>query len=218
MVSPQVYMQAAQLLLDNVTNKMMPTSGGVVGLWHEAFAVAVFEENLNRGADAWAPRLGLGRRAATAKEWNQWVTASIGQLRESEAIFDSTFRVDLDGFWHTWHSALGETGSWPVSMDEVVNLKLMDAKTNEAVASLDPRQQGVLAEPAIFDSQKKTLDSLVGYSPTYGENAARTTPRAELSKRIEKHVAWHNGKKLPKQEKASYRKYQDEGAWYVQSS
>lgn len=218
MVNPQVYMQAAQLILDNVTNGMMPTAGGVVGLWHEAFAVAVFEENINRGADAWAPRLGLGRQAATAKEWDQWVKASIGQLRESEAIFDSTFRVDLDGFWHTWHSALGETGAWPVSMDEVVNLKLMDAKTNEAVASLDRRQQGVLAEPAIFDSQKKTLDALVGYSPTYGADAARNTPRAELSKRIEKHVAWHNGKKLPKQEKASYRKYQDEGAWYIQSS
>lgn len=219
-VSADAAVQAASLILANVEQNLMPTAGGVVPLWDEAFAAAVFEENIGRRTP-WAPKLGRNRKGepvALAKEWDDWVKASIGQMRESEELMDSMFRTDLDGFWHTWQSAIEETGTMAVSTDQLINLKLMDRDTNLAVASLDPKQESILSSPVVFETQKATLDAIVGYDPNYIARDARTTPSSELAKRIEKHSQWISTRKVPKQKKTSMREYLDEGAWYVESS
>lgn len=221
-VSPEAAVQAAQLILGNVENNMIPTAGGVVALWDAAFAGAVYEANLHRGVNAWAPRLGPGQRgkeAPLASSWDEWTKATFGQVRESEEIFDTTFRYDLDGFFHTWQNATEDLSIMAVSMDAVLDKKLMDAEANKAIASLDPNQEILLTEPAIFDSMRATLDTLVGENPEYRAQAARSVPKSELAQRIEKHVAWHAGKRIPKQEgRLSYRKYMEEGSWYLESS
>lgn len=216
-VSPAVYLQAASIILQNVEEHLIPTYGGVVPVPHHALMAAVHEANEGR-PERWAPRMGTGRSKELAGSWKQWVTTTFGQVRESSDLFDSTFAQDANGFMHTWQTASEDAGPQHVSLDQLRELKLMDPETNSFLASLDPNEEARLTQPVIFETMTATLDAITGQNPTYTREAARTTPAAELSKRIEKHVQWRAARRMPKQQKQSFREFENQGSWYLQSS
>lgn len=215
-VSPDVYIQVASLILDNVREHMIPTYGGVVPVPDHALMASVFEANLGR-KDAWAPRTNTGRKMNLAKGWNEWVSTTYAHVMRSEELFDATFMQDTNGFMHTWQSANADAGVTHVSLDQLRAQKLFDVETNRFLANLDPSEEARLTQPVIFETMRATLDQLVGDEESFTREAARTTPDSELAKRLERHIQWRAGKKMPKQEKQTLHSLRDEGTFYLHS-
>ena len=205
-------LQAASLIYENVSQNLIPTSGGVVPIPHETLMRQIHE------AGVWAPKTSRKRKSPLAKDWDEWVTSIFGQVEESLELFDSTFRTDNDGFAHTYKGSSIHTMEMPASMEALVDAKLMDKETNQFLTSIDPKEEALLAEPAIFDTMRATLDAITGHLPLARSESARTTPESTLAQRIEKHVQWRSKKGLQKQEKVSYRNYTERGARYLESS
>lgn len=207
----------AELILTNVRKNRIPTYGGVVPLMGETILKLIFQANEGL-PKPWAPTMGAGRKAKYAKNWNAWVETTFGQVLESKELFDSAFRQDLDGFMHTYQAATKDLLDTPVSMDEDINVKLMDKDANMFVASLDPLENSLLTEPIILETMKATLDAIVGQDQAATYEAARTAGTSDLAKTLEKHAAWIRSKQLPRQEQMSMKHYAEEGAWYIESS
>lgn len=205
-------LQAASLIFENVSQNLIPTAGGVVPTPHETLMRQIHE------AGVWAPKTSRKRKAPLARGWDEWVTTIFGQVEESLELFDSTFRTDEDGFVHTYKGSSIHTVEVPTSTDTLVALKLMDKETNQFITSIDPKEEALLTEPAIFDTMRATLDAITGHLPLTRSESARSTPESELAKRIDKHLQWRSKKGLQKQEKVSYRNYTERGARYLESS
>lgn len=204
--------QAASMILENVSQNLIPTAGGVIPVPHETLMRTIKE------AGVWAPKTSRKKKAPLAKGWDDWVTAIFGQVNETEELFDSTFRSDNDGFAHTYKGSSTDTMNMPTSLDTLIDLKLMDKTTNEFIASIDPDEQALLTSPVVFDTMRATLDAITGHTPLHRVESARDTPESELAKRIQKHVEWRAKKGLQKQERVSYRNYTERGVHYLNSS
>lgn len=217
-ISAKAAIETVELMLDNVAKGHIPTYGGTVALWPDQIAHAVYKANLQRTDGNWAPAAQIGKRdTQLAQSYEGWFKASMGQVMESEVEFDSAFRIDLDGMWHTWQGHFTSTGSLATSLDEQVDYSLLSKEVNMEMTSIDPRQDGLFTNPALFDTQKATLDAIVGYDPTYVQETARLTPGSSIYDRLDRQKNWINKINAPKQERITYRNYYKSGAWYVDS-
>jgi hypothetical protein len=218
-VSPSAALQAMQVIVDNVRDHLIPTYGGVVPLPDHATMALIHDSNERRPEkDRWAPRMGVGRKKELAGKWDDWVKATFGQTMDSSDLFDAAFAQDANGFMHTWQSAHEDRGPQHVSLDRLREQKLYNVEANQFLASQDPSEEARLTQPVIFETAVATLDAITGQEAAFNRESARTTPDAELAQRIEKHLKWRASRKMPKQQKQSYKQFRDQGTWYLETA
>ena len=86
-------------------------------------------------APACCCRSKVGRRPKLAESWDQWVYAAFGQMLESNTEFHSMYRMDLDGFLHTYQGTGSAFETMSLSTDQEFNKKLMDTGASDAADS-----------------------------------------------------------------------------------
>jgi hypothetical protein len=213
-VTPQLYLEAVQLMIDNVATGMHPLHGGMVPLEHEAFLKMIFQANEDLKQHHWAPLAKDGRKRVAAKSWDQWVAAVHGQMRSSNYELNQAFRTDLDGFWHTYQGTTPAFNTIATSMDMMIAQKLRDPKTNERYVSMNPILSAAVQDPLILDSQSRVLDELVGFELTKASvTDSRTTPDTGLAERGNRMASWLAGNKIKKQKRVALRNYVAEGVY-----
>ena len=221
-ISQSAYLQAVELMLENVGPKkrLHPLHGGVVSFEHHDFWRMVYDANLRKPPhQRWAPVSHLRANGAkeVAKDWNSWVAALIDQHMESNTEFHAMFRTDLDGFWHTYQGTIPSLLTQQMSMDDMVNLKLMDPETNRFYLSLDPQERALMSDPIILNNQSLTYDAIMGNPTTIAGLDARTTETSDLAQQIERQKNWLAGQGMAPQEQVNARQYARNGVKYLET-
>jgi hypothetical protein len=218
-ITQSAYIQAVDLMLENVGKKLHPLHGGVVPLEHHNFWRMVYDANEKRPvADRWRPATKItGERTEVAKSWYEWVESLMGQVRESNTEFHSMFRQDLDGHWHTYQGTASSLLTQQLSWDELTSLKLMDAEANRFYLSMDPSEDALMKDPIILDNMLINYSTIMGHAPTFTGLDARTTEVSDLAQQIERQKAWLNKQRITPQKQVSIHDYARQGVEYLES-
>ena len=220
-ITQEMYMQVVDIMIDNVKESLQPLHGGAVPMPRKDFWFKVYNAN-DPASNGWAPAAskmeGRTTQKTLAKSWDEWVTTLVGQMRDSNTEFHSMYRLDLDGMWHSYQGSTGLMQQMAISTDEAIELGLMDSDTNEYFLSLDVGQDVLLREPMILDTMRMSLDALAGYTGGFEGSVSRFVPRSVLSEQLKRQQQWLKTKKVPKQEKMTFRQYMSEGAVYIEST
>jgi hypothetical protein len=220
-LTQEMYTQVVGIMLDNVRENMHPLHGGAVPMERKDFWRKVFNAN-SPSSGGWAPaasvRTGRTTTRNLAKGWDEWVTTLVGQMRDSNTEFHAMYRLDLDGMWHTYQGSTGMMSQLGISTDMATELGLMDPDTNEFYISLDKGQNALIREPLLLDTMRMSLDALAGYSSDFKGSVARFVPQSVLSEQFDRQKDWLRSKKIPTQEKMTFRQYMSDGAVYIESA
>lgn len=218
-ISEKSYRQAVQMLLDNVNDNMNPLHGGAVHLPSESFWSKVFKAQAG-ARDPWAPVAQKKRRKKVlAQGYEQWVFSLFDQVRSSKSPFHAMYRLDVDAFWHTYQGARPTFASLPLSMDDQVDLMLMDAETNLPLVSMDPLTQALYRDPVLMEDMSFNLDTLTGHNTDLVRpDVAAQVSSSALQEQIERQKAWLKGNKLGRQKPTSTANYYRNGVSYVEQT
>jgi hypothetical protein len=218
-LSAEVMKTGIEFMKRNLIKGLHPLHGGMVPLEHEAFWKMVFDAQRGLPDSAqWRPLMdGSKKTKQYATTWADWVNTLHGQMRESSKSFNSRFRTDLDGFYHTYQGVTPDFMVMASSTSEEVTTKLFDEETNRPYLSIDPGRDAVLRDPIILDSQYMTYDALMGRDPVTTMEEGETTESSVLAKRIADIERWQRGEELPRQKDLTVKQYAMMGAAYQES-
>jgi hypothetical protein len=221
-VGIEQYKSALAAIRDNVEARMNPLQGGALPLPHSSLVLRRIFDAQKDAANPWRPVTRIGSKStATAKNWDEWVLAIIGQMRESRGTFESMFITDFDGFWQTYIGVAPVMLDIPLSYDTQVAAQLRSVNTNEGldilVRSLNPGRQALLTTPIIGDAVRITLDTMLGRrgSDTVDPRDAPYVHESAASANARRQAAWRAKQKLAKQEKNTLKDYVEDGRVYV---
>ena len=219
-ISANDYIEIVDAMLANVKRYMHPLHGAAVPLEHSAFWRKVFDAQKNRAkSDQWSPMDRIdGKKRVAADDWNAWVAALMGQMTDSNEDFHAMFRVDLDGFFHTYQGVAAGFEQMAVSTDKTLAIKLLDPDTQRFYSSLDPSTRAVLKDPIILDNMVMHWDTLVGNTPSYDSRQARQMPTSTLSEQWSRQKKWLAKEKITPQKQSSIKSYVQKGVYYQESS
>jgi hypothetical protein len=214
----ELYLEAVTAIWTNIQRGMHPLHGADVPLESRTLWAKIFKAQENRGADRWSPlQIVQGKRGKTKRadyNWATWVDTLMGQTRSSNDEFHAMYRVALDGFFHTFQGAAPGFENLPLSMDEQINAKLLDPKTNEPYASLDLGVHALMRDPFLLESMQATWATISGHEAVYNRDAAKDTPASSSHYRRTRRNAWIKENELGRQKKTSMADYARQGVTY----
>ena len=215
----ELYLEAVTAIWTNIQRGMHPLHGADVPLESRTLWAKIFAAQKNRGADRWSPlQIVQGKRGSKKKradyDWATWVNTLMGQVRSSNDEFHAMYRVALDGFFHTYQGAAPGFENLPLSMDEQINAKLMDPKTNEPYASMDLGVHALMRDPYILETMQATWRTISGHEGVYNRDTAKDTPASSSHYRRTRRNAWIKENQLGRQKKTSMADYAREGVTY----
>lgn len=185
-----------RLILDNVASGETPVMGGYVPLLHVHDLRLIYRHNQDPPRP-WAPVLNAEDGGTKAGRWDDWVHASLGSGLASEKTFDAYYLLPTDGFMHTYQHATDSLADLPVSMDVLVQRRVLSMAANEltsglaqaetandhfmnpnyqAVASIDPRTSALVSSPMVLDTARMTLGDMLGGQRIDGEYRGEAPP------------------------------------------
>lgn len=220
-VTPELYRQAVASMLKNVQRHMHPLHGADVPLESQTLWRKIFLAQQSRtSGKMWAPMRYDGKKKKVAdNNWSEWVDVLLGQVLESNKEFHAMFRMDTDGFFHTYQHSTPLHGELPVSLDETVMAKLQDAETNEPYLSIDPGVRVLLREPPILESMEANWRVMSGHTSkaAFDGDVAKDVPASSLFYRNTQREKWLRKNELGRQKKVSFRDYAKQGVEYQEN-
>ena len=180
----RVYYQQAIEALDQIELNL---EAGALPV-HQA-AVPLISRNdlwLLFNAGTWRPV--TDRTAARAETWEEWVDVAFGSAKASE--MQSWLLTPTDGFLHTYADSDNALRGLPTSVDQLKQLQLLDASTNEMIVSLDPTTSQLLREMPIYDARTATYEDIFGGQVHDGKYAGKYPPKSAMARRLGSISRW----------------------------
>jgi hypothetical protein len=215
-VTPEMYRQAVVSMLQNVQRGWHPLHGADVPHESNTFWRKIFLAQASRtDGKAWAPMKLDGKKKHKAEyDWSEWVDVLFGQVQNSNKQFHAMFRVDTDGFFHTFQYSTPLLANMPASLDPEVLAKLQDPETNELYLSVDPGVRIQMREPAILESMNQTWEVMAGHEAAFDGDVASDVPASSIFYRNTQRENWLKKNHLGRQKKTTYRDYAKQGVEY----
>lgn len=217
-ISGEAARQILEVIAENIADNKYPTYGSVANPLIDAYALQlILDANKARGENQWAPAAAIGKRKVLAKmDLTSWVHSAFGQMAESDAAFDSIFRVDLDGAWATYSDLNEKIDELPPSVSAAINLKLLDPMMQEmaTIASLDPQVRAQLTSILGLDGTRMTLESIMRQDVNQNAATAELVSANAIAERLNRIKVWKTKNKVGFEKKGKVRDYLSEGAWY----
>jgi hypothetical protein len=214
-ITGKAYLEEAAAIRDNVTNGFLPVAGAEIPLLHVHDLQLIHRVNKGK-ADGWAPYETLDRDR-TAGSWDEWVQVALGSIFLSEDSFDPIYRPALDGLLHTYQNATKALLDMPVSVDRMVQERLLDPQFNALVAvSLDANENRRAIEPMLLGVANTTVDDLLGGVRISGKS--KSAPASERAKKRARLHKWRKETGTPLPVEAPLKDMAANGSRFIEKS
>ena len=207
----------AQEILTNVNGGYLPVVGGMVSLLHLHDLQAIYRANRESGN--WAPRIAMDPDSPKAETWEDWVNVSLGGALTNNENFDPLDLTAMDGFMHTYQNATDSLLDLPVSLDSLKAQNLLMPENNQRfLASIDPNTQQRIEEPALLDSDRLTLDDMLGGHRVAGRYRNRMPRASERTKRLSARRKWRAENGVPMPVDVTMTDFRKNGTTFIDNS
>lgn len=216
-VSGKAAIEAAKDIAWNVEHRYLPIVGAEAPLLHINDLQLIYRSNRKRG-NGWAPRESMEPTSAPVKDWDGWVTTSLGGMILSDDLFDPMYLLAVDGLMHGYSSATRSLLDLPVSADSVKALQLLDPDFNIHMLSINEQTQRALGATLLVDTQRASLEEMLGGRRIAGRLEGKAAPASEVAKRREARRKWRAENGVPIPVDVTMKNFRKNGARFVDNS
>lgn len=203
---------AAEDIFWNVQNGYLPTVGAEVPMLHLHDLQLIYKARAG-----WKPRESVTSQV-TVSSWDDWVNVALGSALVTDTLFDPMFLLALDGYLHTYQSATRSLMELPVSMDTMKTQELLDPATSEMLVSLMPQVQRATQERISLDTDRASIEQILGGKRIAGSLRTKRPPASEISRRREARRKWRQENGVPVPVDVTMGKFRANGADFVHHS
>jgi hypothetical protein len=224
-VTVQDAVEALGYITGHIQNGELPTLGGAIPLVHADMLRVLFEAQQSPSVTRpWAPAsvMKKGKPTKTAKTWDEWISASIGQVMDSDAHFEAMHVNAMNGMWQSYNGVSPMTGSLTVTFETAKAAGLRNARfdgTMRDVVTFNELLADELSYATITDSMNASLDVMTGKIKTFSGESAAATYESRMAYHARRRAAWRAKKKMVKQDETqSLKDLRKEGARYLENN
>ena len=194
-MSASDYIEGLSKIEENINNGRLPTYEGAVPRLDYHLLQTLFRAN-NAGYGKFQ-LLDAGKDSAVLTDWSKWVGAALGENSTGEGDFHPMFRLDLDAVTHTYMNAESSLSGMPISVDDLVDAKLLSKDLDKVILSISPDVQIALDERVYLESERVSFEDVLGVEFFKNELRVKTPVNSREHHRHSVWKAWSRRKELP---------------------
>lgn len=212
-------MEALREIENNANKSRLPLYGAMIPALHVT-DLEILHAAATKGLGSFKLASNPGsEKPNISLDWEVWVNTSIGMQQQAvDEYFDPAFRLEFDGFRHTYIDSIHSLSGMPISYDMLITNKLMDPENDGLILSIDPDQHRRLTEVVLLDSTRAVLEDLLNVVYVNGKLVPVVEPGHMHQARLDAMRTWRKKNEIRDPKKQNVTDYYENGILYVASS